>query len=473
MIGLEQAKHLTERLESHHASQEISVDLEKRFWAEFLPAANHWKTGRKLQLYAYQTDVLEKIWRNQRILIHWGRQLGKSMCVSLFLAFLTRWKPGLQALVLSFREDQSKLVLRMLRGFLVKHEDPSYAENIQFASAKHLILRNGGRVEAMPSGQVSRGFSPDVFVLDESELVNDSDLEALLPTKIATGAKQIFLGTSWSVDNFWFNWTTKPDEFGFVYSRKLSTQAIQPNGPVSEKDLQDLRKELDEVKFNQECLLIPLSEEQRWFPQELLAKVFTDEPYAKMFHNGCRLFVGVDPAVSGRDESVAYPLMVKSDGLVEGLPVLAWHNTPAPMQVQALKEFARKYEAYEPLFVLDMTGPFGITFGDLMRAAELPIMEFSFSAQSKAILYTRGKTILEDSPVRLRDPKTKQQLSLYHFRESETTKGRFKFGKTGIPDDRADALMLALWGLGKHPPGNTEAAVLFINDGFKPGQSFS
>jgi hypothetical protein len=36
-------------------------------------------------------------------------------------------------------------------------------------------------------------------VIDECELLMDDDLAALLPTKLATSAKQIFLGTTWSV----------------------------------------------------------------------------------------------------------------------------------------------------------------------------------------------------------------------------------------------------------------------------------
>jgi hypothetical protein len=182
----------------------------------------------------------------------------------------------------------------------------------------------------------------------------------------------------------------------------------------------------------------------------LLAKVFTDEPYESA---AGELIVGVDPATSMRDESIAYPLMVRGEADVSDLPVLAWHGTPAPVQIQALKEFARKYEAYNPVFIVDQTSAFGITYCDLLKAAELQFLPFTFSSQSKAVLYTGGKTVLEELRVKLRDQKTKHQMAVYHFRESEHVKGRFRFGQVNIPDDRCDALMLALWGIRNGRPG--------------------
>ena len=134
--------------------------------------------------------------------------------------------------------------------------------------------------------------------MDESELVSDDDLTAILPTKLATESKQIFLGTSWSVDNFWYSWTTKPDEYGFAYSKMTSVDAQMPNGPIRPKDLADLRRELEGPRFDQECLLLPLSSELRWFGQELLAKVFTAEPYLPLFPPRSIMKVGVDPATS-------------------------------------------------------------------------------------------------------------------------------------------------------------------------------
>jgi hypothetical protein len=91
---------------------------------------------------------------------------------------------------------------------------------------------------------------------------------------------------------------------------------------------------------------------------------------------------------------------------------------------------------------------FVITFCDLLQAANLQYQPFTFSSQSKAVLYTKGKVQLEElTSVKLRDARTKHQMAVYHFRESEQVKGRFRFGAPSIPDDRVDALMLALWGI--------------------------
>jgi hypothetical protein len=159
------------------------------------------------------------------------------------------------------------------------------------------------------------------------------------------------------------------------------------------------------------------------------------------------MFVGVDPATSSRDESVAYPLLLLPDDSVEDFEVLAWKGVPAPVQIQALKAYAQKHERFSPVFIVDQTSAFGITFCDLLQAAELHFQPFTFSSQSKAVLYTAGKNQLEERKVRLRDPKTKHQMAVYRFSESEQVKGRYRFGQPNIPDDRADALMLALYGV--------------------------
>ena len=299
MISTDEARRLAERLEASQ-SQRPTQDLEREFWERFIPLCIHWKTGKPIELYEFQKDALRKIWANQRVLLHMGRQCGKTLIVALYLAFMSRWKPNQQILILSFREDQSKLMLRYVRFFLLRHEDQAYRENIEFASVKHLSFKNGTRIDAMPSGQVSRGYAADIFVLDESELVSDDDLTAILPTKLATESKQIFLGTSWSIDGFWFEWTNRHEELGYGYSRMTSVDAQAPNGPIRPKDLADLKRELEGPRFDQECLLLPLSSELRWFGQELLARVFTTEPYLPLFPPGCKLFVGVDPATSTR-----------------------------------------------------------------------------------------------------------------------------------------------------------------------------
>jgi hypothetical protein len=278
-------------------------------------------------------------------------------------------------------------------------------------------------------------------------LTSDDDYSAILPTKLVTKAKQIFMGTTWSVDNFWYAWTTKPDEYGFAYSWMTSEDAKWPTGPISPKDLADLKHELSECRYDQECMLIPLSSEQRFFPPSLIAAKFTNEKYLEEFLEGSVMYVGVDPAASSRDESIAYPILQQPGGCVEDLPVLAWHNTPAPVQVQALKLFVEGYAAFNPLLIVDNTSAFGITFSDLLKAAGVWFLPFTFSSQSKALLFTKGKTMLEDLTVSLHDQETKHQLGVYQFRESEQVRGRFRFGEKNVPDDRVDALMLALWGL--------------------------
>ena len=94
MISTDEARRITERFEIQQGKRSSRRNFEKEFWERFVLGCVHWRTGKPIQLYPYQIDALKKIWGNQRTLLHFGRQVGKTMLCALYLAFMSRWKPN-------------------------------------------------------------------------------------------------------------------------------------------------------------------------------------------------------------------------------------------------------------------------------------------------------------------------------------------------------------------------------------------
>ena len=84
-----------------------------------------------------------------------GRQCGKTLLV----ASIPRLYEPLETEHANSHSQlpgrQSKLLLRYLRFFLMRHEDEAYRENIESASVKHLAFKNGTRIDAMPAAKLA------------------------------------------------------------------------------------------------------------------------------------------------------------------------------------------------------------------------------------------------------------------------------------------------------------------------------
>ena len=110
--------------------------------------------------------------------------------------------------------------------------------------------------------------------MDESQLVPDNDLAAILPTGAATAAKQIFMGTVYGTSGFWWRWIQSTENYHYVLSQIRSSDAVTPNGPIQQPELDALKLTLGDAFYNQDCDLIPIPDIDTLFGPDLVKSCF-------------------------------------------------------------------------------------------------------------------------------------------------------------------------------------------------------
>jgi hypothetical protein len=145
------------------------------------------------------------------------------------------------------------------------------------------------------------------------------------------------------------------------------------------------------------------------------------------------LIIGFDHVVSSRDESVVYVSAIVN-GVQYEIETRAWHNT----------------------LVHDQGGK--EAFGYFQRAG-LDAMGVDFSKTKKTLMITM-KNAMQQNLFKFSDEKLAAQLGHYKFQESETTKGRYRSGQTGVSDDRVDAAYRAYMMRGYAG----ESSIAFVGD---------
>jgi hypothetical protein len=186
--------------------------------------------------------------------------------------------------------------------------------------------------------------------------------------------------------------------------------------------------------------------------------------------------VGFDHAVSGRDESIAFVCDLLPCGCVTETETRPWHNTLIHDQVN---ELALSHPNAH--FCVDATAEGGKECLGYFQRAGLDTLGVDFG-KSKVRLMVNFKNTMQTKcstcnrpQFRFKDEKLLVQLNNYHFKESDTVKGRYKFGEPGTPDDRVDAAALACWRAAQLRGYGGESSALFVggDDVSKPGMLFS
>lgn len=438
----------------------LDIELERRFFEEFVPNVIHPRTGAPLQLYKYQVDSIHKFFAYQINLWEMGRQVGKTSDAGLLLCFLSREIRG-DAVISSFRMEQSQDIVQWTKDWCLSHRDSAYAENIDNDAKTEIIFKSGFHVIALPHGHTARGKSTVIVITDESELIDDEDLAALLPTGLTTMPKRLHMGTVWGTSSWWWTFIQNADTRHYALSQQTSEEAILPNGPVIKSQLDLLKQELGDLQYNQECLLLPIPDIDTFFGQALVDACVKDYTHPTLTKDS-ELVIGFDHAVSGGDESVAHIGILQANGALHEYEVRRWLNTLIHYQVE---ELGKQYP--NARYCIDATAEGGKEALGYFQRAGLDVFPVDFG-KSKPTLMITHKNRMQQNLFKFQDEKTRVQHLNYKFQESENKKGSYRYGKKGTPDDRVDAAALAdyraflLTGY-----GGAENAALFVGEELK------
>jgi hypothetical protein len=244
------------------------------------------------------------------------------------------------------------------------------------------------------------------------------------------------MGTVWGTSGWFYRFCRNADTMpGFRLTHITSEDAIAPNGPILKDQLELLKIELGEAQYNQECLLVAIPDVDVFFGLKL-----TKDSMADKVERGKAevVIIGFDHAVSGIDESVAH-VTALIGGVQYEIETIAWHNTLVHDQATTL---AKSYP--EAFYCIDATAEGGKEALGTFQRLGLNVLGIDF-AKSKPTLMITLKNSMQQGIFKFNDEKLQAQLGYYKFQQSETQKGKFRYGKPGIPDDLVDAAALAAY----------------------------
>ena len=255
---------------------QLDLALAPRF-DRFLIGARHYRppkqNGLPIRLFEMQKHLVHDFFSFQINFWEIGRQVTKTSLSALLLCFLSKEMAG-DVLVESYHMERSQEIILYTKEYCRQHMDAFYAENMANDATDSLIFKTGLRIIALPSGQGARGYSPILLITDESQLIPDDDISAFLPTTLATAAKRLHMGTVHGTNNWFWRLGQRHEELGYGYRHIKSEEALEPNGPVIKAELDRLKLELGELKYQEECDLVPIPDIGTFFGRELADSVF-------------------------------------------------------------------------------------------------------------------------------------------------------------------------------------------------------
>lgn len=138
----------------------------------------------------WQEDLISS---RRNCLVCCARQVGKSTAIAALAAHQFYYSPGSLTLIVSPREDQSAELLKKVRNFLLAMPGQGRLEGNAKTS---LEGPTGSRVLALPGTDGStRGYSPDLLILEECAHMSDSTIDAVLPSVAVTGGRVVMIST--------------------------------------------------------------------------------------------------------------------------------------------------------------------------------------------------------------------------------------------------------------------------------------
>lgn len=250
------------------------------------------KLGIKLD--SWQKEILEE---EKNIAIRAGRQVGKSLAVSMKASFYALENDNKTVLIVAASQRQASLLFEKVKSFFVEHFPDTILEE---PTITRLRLKNKTTIYSLPAGRTGyaiRGFSIDLLIADEAAFISESVWLALIPMLAVTRGKIILLSTPWGKGGFFWKC------FGDNDFRQFHIKSTDCKR-IPESFIEKQRSELSKLEFAQEYLGEFIEEYTQFFPTILIRERCNIEEWSKEnYKRENTYFLGVDVARYGGDEN--------------------------------------------------------------------------------------------------------------------------------------------------------------------------
>ncbi len=293
-------------------------------YADYIYFAEHVLGFEIAQYHKDWYDLLEK-W--PRLCLIAFRGSGKTAFLSGYYIWLAVFKEKLNFLIISNSFEQSKHVLKLIRTMIIDNELLK-----QFASqgrdytwkATELTLKSGSTFYCKTYGENTRGLRIDYLLCDEAGQYEDKSLfwTSISPVVQLNMGKICVIGTKQSATDLLSELENNSEYWSMEYPAEKDGKALWDNkytlleyDTETKRSLIKIRKEIGELPYTQEYLLIPISSANSLFPYELTSQGLANNekflPYGKAKEN---YYLGYDVAISPKgDYTVMTVLGVNAD----------------------------------------------------------------------------------------------------------------------------------------------------------------
>jgi len=330
-----------------------------------------------------------------------ARQTGKTFNGMAKLLYLGFKHPDSVILVTAPKYDQIKnIAFKALNQHLKRMEsnDPDWFEYV--VGKKNLLrtvvrLRNGSQILAeSPIPETIRGHTAKVVYLMECNFIRDDmDLyTAVLFTLNTTNGYLIAESTPWNTDSVFYKMFHDPAYSAFSTHRVEYTEAMPPNGPLSQSVVEMIRAQLagDPARWRREMLCEWTEDTNTWLPTSLIALAQDSqlELIKRLEDVALRgdLYVGVDFG-KHQDYSVVAVLDAREDHIylhhMKQFPL----ETPYGAVIGYIKQLQDSWRTVRAIYA-DKTGVGEYIVEDMNKAGLRNVTGINFTEQSKEAMAT-------------------------------------------------------------------------------------
>lgn len=435
------------------------------FWAECFFDYGYFAEhvlGYDLAEYHKEWFILLEKW--PRLCLIAFRGSGKTC----FLAGYYIWKaifiPNQNFLIISTRLDQSKVILKLIRKMIADNEIlKQFMPETRESSwkATELNMKTGATFYCRTYGENVRGLRIDWLLCDEAEEYEDKAIfwSAISPVVQLNRGRICVIGTKKSSVDLLAELEDNPEYFSKEYPVVQDGIVLWPQKYTNadfdtntQRSLQKVRKEIGELPYNQEYLLIPISSENSLFPYELISKgISENECFLPFGRQDERYYVGYDYALSPKGDWVVITVIGVNSNRKRVVKMLRFRGD-ADEQIAHLRRIDQDFHPVKINF--DATGLGEDQARRIVREfTNAEAVKFTYEEKYKILIDLR----IEFERLNLEIPMGKKDMDTYTFcselikelneftlqtdlRPGQTTRQKFHSGKY---DDCVISLALA------------------------------
>ena len=379
----------------------------------------------------YQEDIMDA--DSDRKVFRAGRQVGKSRVASWIGLHQAVTNSDVDVLITADAQRQSSELFAQVKKEMSMSNFTEDDWGVTRDTATMMEFDNGSRIICLPTGRDGkkiRNYAADLIIVDEAAFIDDTIYEDVLePMTFVTDGTMILCSTPWGQSGYFYDKANHPD----WYEVHVSSY---DNPEISDEKIETFKEGKSHATIQQEVEGKFVPEADNFFDPDLVRDVVGTEDGTPVRFEGEEVYLGVDPADSGMDDTAL--VLMDDDGNVFDIE----HHQQMKLHQgkERIKALDRNYNFDE--IVMDKTGLGKGPVRDLEHKIGSSVKGIKFTVPKKQDMYQTLKFDMEQDNLTIQNH-DELRTQLNNMTGDKTRSGRYKIHAGSGSDDLVDALVLA------------------------------